>query len=1296
MKKTFFSKLLVGAIAIATIGFVSCKDYDDDINRLQDQINKAALADNVKALDEKLTKVSDDTKTALASAESETKKSLENYATTSALEAAIAQVKADAEKAGKDVAAEIQKANDAAAAAATAAGNAQTAADKAQAAADKAQSTADNAAAAASKAADAASKAVADAAQAAADAAAARAAAEGAASAADVAKLQEQLEAQLKTIGELQSQLATANALSEKVKALEQTVAAIAGGAEQTVTYVDVNGETKTGTVQDAMNAAAARVAAYEESIDAIWSAVTSVSLYYNAIQNGINWGGLYQLPTLVFIEGEEKDNVFPANAAVADGQFKFGAFRDNADPDKLPFKVTQEDSLVIRVSPVNAKLQPNQITLINSQGKTLDTDLVKVIDVHPFANDGAPLTRGISETGLWTVVFKLVDGYDADKFAELARYKTQEVVFAVGINNTLDSSADRLVVSEYDVALRTGNFTEAYTFDVNDNAVEGIHNRWIVAEDQTAITNDKVNNPGTYAVELNWLSSTVDNPTPWTSYDENNSVNRNEITGIQTLRSYPQFGLYNYDDNRNVYPILSLAEETIGNEVVYQDIHIKFPKSVVRGGVTYYLPIKGFYVTLDEDFAVESKPSEINAWRSYSYENVGYRKFDGSYVAAHLFHGNEGTIAVKNLNGVKGDIIGFRVYAVNIDGTLCDPDGRAFYVRLGEVVEKKPLAIDVLVLDQYANNDETVEANYYNTEIVEVPAGFFEDDLTWNVGGILNQEWAEGNPAILRSVGGTNVFATPIEETSNKYMYGNNEYVGPKNAASNVLNLTPASIPNSFFNVVFWDSKNENWTRYPDSNTTKVKASINVADEVIDGETYSFKLLGYNQQYQGGNLLYKELLQEITVNIKKIMPASMDGILTVKTNQLGERDGVATEALRVFMKPVSAAPWYYTEWRVAQEANVVYGQDIMPFDLGDIFNGLQTPLKNFVDHRNFRFTFHDSDVDPSDEEKSICTNSTWGFFGTNHNLDNTKYVAFQDKQSYFVPNAYKKFVKDANVNTSVDVNYDLNNVSLKADADGTPLQETYSLTIEHYFDVAYRCALQAEWIKRFDPSNSNTTIKNNASVNKNMTDAKYQITWLKTLPQLNFRDAGLATLNYGQIVKDDGTTADATYEQTVENITSQFTKMAYEGNGFDFDVNNCGQWKIDLNVYFYQYNCADKGTTHLTWDAYLRQAELPQPSVNGWGVLSLADLIINDYVQIDPSSITFKDKNGRADYYQVTDYTNGVITLTNTRSNERPSLIDNVDHTLSFDVIDVFGHRTTVSEKVTMLKPVLIESRRQ
>ena len=110
------------------------------------------------------------------------------------------------------------------------------------------------------------------------------------------------------------------------------------------------------------------------------------------------------------------------------------------------------------------------------------------------------------------------------------------------------------------------------------------------------------------------------------------------------------------------------------------KNITIDFTNSIIAKNV------KGFYVTLDEKFAGESKPSELNAWNSYSYENVGYKKNGTEVVPAHLFTGNKGTIKIKDLGNVKGDVIGFRVYAVNYDGTLTDPDGRAFYVAVGDV----------------------------------------------------------------------------------------------------------------------------------------------------------------------------------------------------------------------------------------------------------------------------------------------------------------------------------------------------------------------------------------------------------------------------------------------------------------------------------------------------------------------------------------------------------------------------------------------------------------------------------
>ena len=42
MKRKYFSALLMGALTIASVStFTSCKDYDDDIKSLQEQIDKS-------------------------------------------------------------------------------------------------------------------------------------------------------------------------------------------------------------------------------------------------------------------------------------------------------------------------------------------------------------------------------------------------------------------------------------------------------------------------------------------------------------------------------------------------------------------------------------------------------------------------------------------------------------------------------------------------------------------------------------------------------------------------------------------------------------------------------------------------------------------------------------------------------------------------------------------------------------------------------------------------------------------------------------------------------------------------------------------------------------------------------------------------------------------------------------------------------------------------------------------------------------------------------------------------------
>src|SRR5574344_1255775 len=142
MKKRILSSLLMGALFVASMStFTSCKDYDDDINNLQAQIDKAALASDVTTLKTTVDAAASNANSALTKAEAAATQAGAN-------ETAIAAVKATADKAATDVAtviASAAKAQTTADASATAAAAAQKTADQAVADAAAAQKDATSA-----------------------------------------------------------------------------------------------------------------------------------------------------------------------------------------------------------------------------------------------------------------------------------------------------------------------------------------------------------------------------------------------------------------------------------------------------------------------------------------------------------------------------------------------------------------------------------------------------------------------------------------------------------------------------------------------------------------------------------------------------------------------------------------------------------------------------------------------------------------------------------------------------------------------------------------------------------------------------------------------------------------------------------------------------------------------------------------------------------------------------------------------------------------------------------------------
>ena len=684
MKRKYLSALLMGTLTVASVStFTSCKDYDDDISNLQEQIDKLATADQLKQKVEELQALISSNKSDITSLQTELAKktTLEEVKAVLA-DYATKQYVNDADKTLQD-AIDALKTGDIA--------KLKEDVVKAQAAADKAAKDAEAANAEivetlktlatktelkdAADAADAAQKAI---------------EALESKNAEDLKKAQDAITETLKSY-------ATKSDVEEGDQKTLESLAETIQKASEAWTQADKNkqdiadalkllgeGYSKENTVAAAIEAIKGQIGTPNKELGTLDSRLGAIESVLNGVKDDDTKLGLatkvtnietqlkdiigqystmvtdvqlfeFALPnrtgfdrTLNFAQVEELDNVFPAEG-VADGKFTF---------TKGNYHIG-EDSLLVRVSPVDAELTKSNVSLLNSQGKELD-DLVEVTDVHRYNKLLLGNTRAAdndAKSGLWVVKFKAKEVGEKFKAAVEAKDendKTCSVLYSVAVKNTYNNTSDkaednktRRVTSEYAVDLNTYKAQHVWDFSVNGISVANIHNRW----SETEAGNSTLGIPE--YVWKNEAATTVitENADP----DKINAVNR--PAGWNDAAK----------DNRQPSTILAVEKG--------KNITIDFTNTNIAKNV------KGFYVTLDEKFAQESAPSELNAWNSYTYENVGYKG-----KPAKLFTGNKGTIKIQDMGNVKGDVIGFRVYAVNYDGTLTDPDGRAFYVAVGDV----------------------------------------------------------------------------------------------------------------------------------------------------------------------------------------------------------------------------------------------------------------------------------------------------------------------------------------------------------------------------------------------------------------------------------------------------------------------------------------------------------------------------------------------------------------------------------------------------------------------------------
>ena len=672
MKRKYLSALLMGTLTVASVStFTSCKDYDDDISNLQGQIDKLATADQLKEKVSELQALISSNKSDITSLQTELAKKttldevkavLADYATKEYVDAAgktlkdamagdIAKLKEDVVKAQEtaDKAVEdAKKAND----------ELETLATKTELEEkiNALKSKNDEAL----KKAEANEKAIAE---------AKSLLGEGYSAENTVAAAIKLIKAQ---IGTPNNELGT---LDARLAAIESV---LNGGVEDDATQLGL--ATKVANIETKL----------KDIIGEYTTMVTAVDLYKtdaNRWSNGLPDNDL----TFIWVPSEHNTK-FPADKNIADAQIEFSEDHKN---------ITITDSLVVRVSPTNAELTPANVSLINSQGKELN-EFVDVQSVKPYKKLITGGTRAANATegnGLWTVTFKLKDGVDIQKFEEATISQNGFVQFAVAVKNTTSEAKEspRRVISAYNVDVKGSSYEPANNnilVQGNDDvwkSIRNIRNRfsiWTVDGKDKATAYSLETDEHVFGVnEWEWADKT-----PYTAEEaaKHTQLAKSDMRASSWYKPLPV---------------------TVGKKIniaVGAELDGDHP-SYYNTKTGRYYAVKGFYVTLDKDFAIESAPSELNAWAKYSYENVGVTNSKGTITkAAHMFYGNEGYITINSLEDteVKGDIIGFRVYAVNFDGTLVDPDGRAFYVKVGDAKDQQAIEANVTLDATKASQD--------------------------------------------------------------------------------------------------------------------------------------------------------------------------------------------------------------------------------------------------------------------------------------------------------------------------------------------------------------------------------------------------------------------------------------------------------------------------------------------------------------------------------------------------------------------------------------------------------------
>ncbi len=331
-------------------------------------------------------------------------------------------------------------------------------------------------------------------------------------------------------------------------------------------------------------------------------------------------------------------------------------------------------ETLLVRVTPADAALSASEISLVDTKG----TDLIKegyvqVTNVKKF--EGTGVTRAAqNENGLYEITIEVGakaddTSFDFEKsFKELTTMNGHDVLFALGVNQAYNGLKDnagteagvRKVTTSYELTFSEERKQEIGSFEFSVYQTDD--------KERTIKSVDEIQN--------RWDGVTTEDKAPY------------EYEWASDIEEEPIFQYEKTPFNASVTPYDDRKDKDCFTTSSNTWFTVELDDATKEGG-------KYFYISLDRDFAGESDDSELAAWESYTYEGDIDKVLDIDEC------GGKANLKI-NLGKYKDDVIGFRVYVANADGTYVDPDGKAFYVQVGKSATTMDNVETTIVINTY------------------------------------------------------------------------------------------------------------------------------------------------------------------------------------------------------------------------------------------------------------------------------------------------------------------------------------------------------------------------------------------------------------------------------------------------------------------------------------------------------------------------------------------------------------------------------------------------------------------